>query len=431
MMAPFDPNGMELSVSQLDLKPIAPGERNLLLDALRGTALLGILLMNMEAFNGPVLASGTGVDPQLSGIDRAVDALVYFFVQGKFFTLFSLLFGMGFLVMSSRADAAGRPFAWTFLRRMAVLLCIGLAHGLLVWSGDILVSYALLGVPLLLVRQAPPRWLAIPGVLVFLAGPGMILLFGLLFWAVAQSPQSADGLSQTMEAEYAQLGELVARAHEVYRHGSWGEAVAQRAAEVQVSLAGLPVIGALVLGMFLIGGALVRSGAMTTPAQFPRLYAFLRWVLLPLGVATMGLSYWISPVVPIDRFDIGIALAQSLGMLAGGLMCLGYVGWLVAFFGSRAGAGVAAWLAPAGRMALTNYLMQSVVCTLVFYGYGLGWFGQMPRAWHAVFALALFVAQVFFSHAWLARFRFGPMEWLWRSATYMRLQPLRREPAAV
>src|SRR5690606_29239162 len=180
MMAPFDPNGMELSVSQLDLKPIAPGERNLLLDALRGTALLGILLMNMEAFNGPVLASGTGVDPQLSGIDRAVDALVYFFVQGKFFTLFSLLFGMGFLVMSSRSGAAGWLFAGTFLRRMAVLLCIGLAHGLLVWSGDILVSYALLGVPLLLVRQAPPRWLAIPGVLVFLAGPGMILLFGLL-----------------------------------------------------------------------------------------------------------------------------------------------------------------------------------------------------------------------------------------------------------
>ena len=419
---------MELSVSQLDLKPIAPGERNLLLDALRGTALLGILLMNMEAFNGPVLASGTGVDPQLSGIDRTVDALVYFFVQGKFFTLFSLLFGMGFLVMSGRADAAGRPFAGTYLRRMAVLLCIGLAHALLVWSGDILVSYALLGAPLLLVRQAPPRWLAIPGVLVFLAGPGLVLMYGLLVWMLTLS---GSGAEEAMAAQFAQIQQLLARAGEVYAHGSWLEAVGVRAREFFLVLSGLPIMGALVLGMFLLGGALVRSGAMTTPEQFPRLYVFLRWVLLPLGVATMALSYWISPLVPTDRFDIGIALAQSLSMLAGGLMCLGYVGWLVAFFGSRAGAGVAAWLAPAGRMALTNYLMQSVVCTLVFYGYGLGWFGQMPRAWQAVFALALFVAQVLFSHAWLARFRFGPMEWLWRSATYMRLQPLRREPAGV
>jgi Predicted membrane protein len=113
-------------------------------------------------------------------------------------------------------------------------------------------------------------------------------------------------------------------------------------------------------------------------------------------------------------------------------MCMGYVGWLVALFRSRAGAGLARWLAPAGRMALTNYLLQSVVCTLVFYNYGLGYFGQMPRAWQAVFALVLFVLQVIFSHAWLARFRFGPMEWLWRSATYLRPQPmrLRAQPAA-
>ncbi len=417
---------MECPVAPTDLKPIAPAERNLLLDALRGTALLGILLMNMEAFNGPVLASGTGVDPALAGADRVVDALVYFFVQGKFFTLFSLLFGMGFLVMSSRADAAGRPFAGTYLRRMAVLLCIGLAHGLLVWSGDILLGYALLGVPLLLVRHATPLWLALPGVLVFLAAPGLILLYALLVWAMAQSPGGAAGMDEAMATQFVQIGQLLARADDVYAHGSWVEAVGQRAQEVAIVLAGLPVMGALVLGMFLVGGALVRSGAMAAPARFPRLFGTLRWVLLPLGLATMWLSWTVSPVMPVDRFDAAIGLAQALWMLASGLMCLGYLGWLVALFGSRAGAGLATWLAPAGRMALTNYLMQSVVCTLVFYGYGLGWYGQMPRAWQAVFALGLFLAQVLLSHAWLARFRFGPVEWLWRSATYLRLQPMRR-----
>ena len=414
---------MELPVNPPDLKPIAPAERNPLLDALRGTALLGILLMNIEGFNGPVLASGTGLDPRLSGADRVVDALVYFFVQGKFFTLFSLLFGMGFVVMSQRADAAGRPFAGTYLRRMAVLLCIGLGHGLLVWSGDILVSYALLGVPLLLVRQAPPRWLAIPGVLVFLAAPGMVLLYGLLVWMLVQA---GGGAEEALATQFAQVQAMLARADEVYMHGTWLQAVAQRAHEVGLVLMGLPIMGALVLGMFLLGGALVRSGAMAAPLRHGRLLGLMRWVLLPLGLAVMGLSYAISPSLPVDRFDMTIALAQSLWMLASGLMCLGYVGWLVAFFGSRAGAGLARWLAPAGRMALTTYLTQSLVCSLVFYGYGLGWYGQMPRAWQAAFALALFVAQVLFSHAWLARFRFGPVEWLWRSATYMRPQPMRR-----
>src|SRR5690606_31959164 len=113
------------------------------------------------------------------------------------------------------------------------------------------------------------------------------------------------------------------------------------------------------------------------------------------------------------QFNARIGLAQALGLLAGGLMCMGYVGWLVALFRSRAGAGLARWLAPAGRMALTNYLLQSVVCTLVFYNYGLGYFGQMPRAWQA-------------------RVRSGPMERLWRSAAYLRPQPmrLRAQPAA-
>ncbi len=417
---------MESHVTATDLRPLAPGERNPTLDALRGTALLGILLMNMEGFNGPMLAAGSGLDPSLAGADRAVDALVYFFVQGKFFTLFSLLFGMGFMVMSQRAEEAGRAFAGLYLRRMGVLLCIGLAHGVLVWSGDILLAYALLGMPLLLVRNAPPLWLALPGVLLFLAGPGMLLLYALALAVSGPAMQAA------IDQQMAPMVELVARASEVYAHGSWGEAVAVRATEVAVSLSGLPLMGGAVLGMFLVGAALARSGALATPERFPRLFALLRWGLMPLGVAVMAGSMAINPGASFGQFNARIGLAQALGLLAGGLMCMGYVGWLVALFRSRAGAGLARWLAPAGRMALTNYLLQSVVCTLVFYNYGLGYFGQMPRAWQAVFALVLFVLQVLLSHVWLARFRFGPMEWLWRSATYLRAQPmrLRAQPAA-
>ncbi len=146
-------------------QPIAPDERIATLDVLRGLALLGILLMNMEAFVGPMDLSTTGIDPHWRGVDRWADAFVYLFVQGKFFTLFSLLFGAGFAVMAQRAEVAGRDFNRFYLRRSLGLLGIGLAHALLLWSGDILVAYALLSFLLLAFREAPRGWLPAMGVL--------------------------------------------------------------------------------------------------------------------------------------------------------------------------------------------------------------------------------------------------------------------------
>ena len=158
------------------LAPIAPSERIEALDVLRGFALIGILLMNMEAFSGPLDMSFTGIDPHWQGWDYWADAFVYVFVQGKFFTLFSLLFGMGFAMMVQRAEVAGRPFAGMYWRRSLSLLAIGLVHALLIWSGDILVPYALLAIPLLAFRDVPARWLAWLGV----AGAALVACAALL-----------------------------------------------------------------------------------------------------------------------------------------------------------------------------------------------------------------------------------------------------------
>ena len=413
-----------------DLQPTTAAQRLGLLDAVRAVALLGILLMNIEAFNGSVLQAGTGIDPSLSGADRWVDRLIYFFIQGKFFTLFSLLFGMGFAVMAGRAQAAGRGFAGFYFRRSAVLLGIGLLHALLIWSGDILVSYALVGVCLLPFWQANARWMLFPGILVFLAGPAMLLAYGLLAWVMGQSPESAAVWNEALEGQFEKIGALVAQADQVYASGTWLEALEVRAQEWLVTLSGLPLMGALVLGMFLIGAALVRSGAMVEPAVWPRLFSVFRWVLLPVGIAVMALSCWVAPHVPLDSFTLTTATGQALWMLASGLMCLGYLGWLVKLFTAPAGQRISAWLAPAGRMALSNYLLQSIVCTLIFYSYGLGWYGQMPRALQPVLVLGLFVLQVWGSRLWLTHFRFGPVEWIWRSLTYLRLQPMRASATA-
>lgn len=424
-------HGTELEVTAANLAPIAPNERITLLDAIRAFALLGILLMNMEAFNGPLLLSASGMDPALTGVDRVVDGLIYFFVQGKFFTLFSLLFGMGFAVIVQRAEAAGRPFALLYLRRSVALLVIGLAHALLVWSGDVLVTYALLSFLLLAFQPVPARWLAWLGGAAYLAAPAMMFGIALIAGLMSLSPESAASWDAAIAQGTAEVRAILDDASRIYAAGSYAEALQLRVREFGIMVNNIFLFGPMVLGMFLLGAALVRSGAITQPASRPRLFAFLRWGALPLGLLAMGASFALESHTPVDRLDFRSGSAQAVGMLGSGLMCLGYLGWLVAFF-QGPGARLGAWLAPAGRMALTNYLMQSVVCTLVFYGYGLGWYGQLPRAWHVPFALVLFVLQVLLAHVWLARFRFGPMEWLWRSATYLRPQPmrLRAQPVA-
>jgi len=401
-------------VSNATFQPIAPDERIATLDVLRGLALLGILLMNMEAFVGPLDLSTGGIDPHWQGVDRWADAFVYIFVQGKFFTLFSLLFGAGFAVMAQRAEVAGRDFTRFYLRRSLGLLGIGLVHALLLWSGDILVAYALLSFLLLAFREAPRAWLPVMGVLAYLAAVGLMLLLGALMLLVPDEVTAA-------QATHAQAA--IEAQRQAYGHGTYGQAVLQRLRDFGASLGALLVVGPQVLGMFLIGSWFARSGAIAHPGAHQRLFTWLRRGALPLGLALMLVCTWYQPWLAPGRFDLRSAAAYGGTAVAGLLMCLGYLAWGVRWSHALR------WLAPAGRMALSNYLAQSLVCTLLFYGYGLGWFEQMGRAWQLLFAVALFAAQVALSRAWLRHFRFGPMEWLWRAITYWRWPPLRRDAA--
>lgn len=392
-------------------QPVAANERIATLDVLRGFALFGILLMNMEAFSGPMDMSFTGIDPHWQGWDYWADAFVYVFVQGKFFTLFSLLFGAGFAVMAQRAAIAGRDFTRFYLRRSLGLLVIGVLHGLLLWSGDILVAYALLSFVLLAFREAPRSWLPALGTMAYLGAAVLMLMLGALMQLVP-----ADAAS----AQAAAAAKAIEAQRQAYGHGSYLQAVAQRLRDVFASLGALLVVGPQVLGMFLIGAWFARSGAIAEPGRYPRLWAGLRWLLLPIGLAVMLLSTWVLPYNAPGQFNMRSAGAYALTAVAGLMMCLGYLAWGVRW--SRH----LQWLAPAGRMALSNYLGQSLVCTLVFYGYGLGWFEQMGRASQLLFAVGLFALQVLLSQLWLRRFQYGPVEWLWRAFTYLQLPPLRR-----
>lgn len=401
------------------LHPVAPSERIITLDVLRGFALFGILLMNMEAFAGPLDLAFTGIDPHWTGLDRAADALVYLLVQGKFFTLFSLLFGAGFAVMGQRAERAGGDFNALYVRRSGTLLLIGLGHALLIWSGDILVAYALLSFMLLAFREAPRSWLPAMGVICYLAAAALVLLLGVLMELLSREPQAATGLLSSASAALQKIEQQ----RQAYGHGSYLQALAQRLRDFAAALQGLLLVGPQIFGMFLIGAWFARSGAIARPQDFPGLFRLLRWGALPAGLVLMGLSVHYASWLPPGQFDLTLAIASALALVAGLLMCLGYLGWVLHWRAALS------WLAPAGRMALSNYLGQSLLCTALFYGYGLGWMEQMGRAWQLLFALLLFALQVVFSRWWLRRFRFGPMEWVWRAATYRQWPPMRL-PAA-
>ncbi|CAD7715544.1 hypothetical protein LMG31884_16880 [Xanthomonas hydrangeae] len=405
------------------LQPIAATERIVVLDVLRGFALLGILLMNIEAFVGPLDLALTGVDPHWHGIDRVADALVYLFVQGKFYTLFALLFGMGFAVMAQRAEQAGRVFFGMYLRRTLGLLAIGLAHALLLWSGDILVTYALLALLLLATRSVPTVTLPWVAALVYCCAPGLMLLYGVAGALTQADPAAAVEWKAAMADAAQQAVANVQTQRAAYGSGTYLQATLQRWHDLQEAMSGLSINGPAMLGMFLLGSWFVRSGAIAAPERFPRLFRMLRYGVLPLGLGVMLVSYALEPWMDPARLDLRVSGAFALSLIAGPLMSLGYAAWVVQL------APRLACLAPAGRMALTNYLLQSLLCTWVFYGYGLGYFEQLPRMWQLPFALGLFALQVVLSQLWLRWFRFGPMEWLWRSVTYLRVPPMRHGSA--
>ena len=397
-------------------EPAPASERLAAIDGIRGFALLGILLMNIEAFNGPLWLSAAGVDPRWEGLDRWLDTAIYVLVQGSFFPLFSLLFGVGCGLMAQRMQARGQAFAPLHLRRMGWLAVIGLLHAVLVWSGDILLSYALLGLLLPALYVLPPRWLGWAGALGIACAAGVALLLagmlGLMGLAVEDGDSTVQMVAQIKAGVQAQV--------DLYGQGSWLQACGQRLKDMGTNLQALFVVGGQVLGLFLIGSWLVSSQALANPAAHARLWALLRWLAWPAGVLLSLCTLAISPFNPPWSMEPASMLVQAIKTVAGSLIGLGWLAW-----GLRLQA-LLRPLAPAGQMSLTTYLCQSLIGTGVFYGYGLGWFGQLSRSQEVVFVLVVFALQVLLATWWLRHFRQGPVEWLWRMASYGRRLPLRR-----
>lgn len=404
--------------------PTAPTERIDLIDVLRGFALFGIFTVNITIFMHPIEYTTLTVVYD-NPVDSAVAWLTRVLAEGKFYSLFSMLFGLGFAMQLERAQARGGAIVPVYLRRNFVLLIIGVLHGLLLWVGDILVPYAVGSLILLWLRKARDRTLLIWSV-ILLTLSTLFLAVSMIFLEMGRaSPEVAAQIDAMFAQQVAATQADMARAYEVYGKGSYVEITAQRWRDLQMMWGLTIFIFPNIIAMFLLGTVIGRRGILRdSAAHVPLLRRLLFWCA-PLGLA-LNVVYGITMhgqdrTIPTWTLVIANG-AQSLGAP---LLMLAYVSGLALLWQQPAWQARLRRLAPVGRMALSNYLSQSLIATTIFYGYGLGLFGQVGAALGLLLVIVIYTLQVVWSRWWLARFRFGPMEWLWRSLTYWQFQPMR------
>jgi uncharacterized protein len=398
------------------LRPIT--QRIELLDVLRGFALLGVLVANMFAypgwtFLGPAKAAplpAASFDPQLH---QTIVALI----EGKFYSLFSLLFGLGFAVMLNRFENRGANPVPLFLRRYTALFLIGLIHAVFIFHGDILMLYGLLGFALLLFKRQSVRALVIWAISMLLLP---IVLYGIGLALLPQgggSPPASPAVHSAFEAFKSSDYARIVLGNIALNRANWLRPL-------------ILMFYPRVFGMFLLGFALGKMGVFREPSRHKRLMrAFsISGVLigLPCSILFAVLKQHES-LLPLSPYGFVRTICESVGTP---LLCLGYIAWITFLFQSRCWQRTLLWLAPIGRTALSNYLLQGIFCMFLFYGIGGGLFMRVSLTTSVAIALGLFAVEAVLSRHWLTHFRYGPLEWVWRQVTYWRLVPLRRNAEA-
>jgi uncharacterized protein len=401
------------------LKPVSSEARIQSLDILRGFALLGILIMNIQSY---ALIQAAYINPaafgDLTGINRWVWILSHIFGDQKFMTIFSILYGAGIVMITSRVRETGRSEAAVHYRRTWWLFVIGMLHAYLLWHGDILVPYAVCAVFVYFFRKISPRKLFITGLLIVCIPSLLYLLFGwsMQFWP----PENIGNLAHS----WAPAQDIVQREIAAFQ-GSWIQQMSQRvpAAIGFQTFIFLIWTGWRAGGLMLIGMAFYKWGILIAEKS-SRFYQSILLIGFLVGLPAVILGI-------IFNFAANWSLEYSM-----------FLGWQYNYWGSLfvAGGFIAAVmlickykrsgklglsLAAVGRTALSNYLLQTVVCTLIFYGHGFALFAKVERANLILIMFGIWIAQLLVSPLWLKYFRFGPAEWLWRSLTYMKIQPMR------
>jgi uncharacterized protein len=431
-------------------QPVTAGERFFAVDVLRGFALLGILAMNIVGFGWPFTAynnpfRGAGFE----GLDRGVWFFNHMIFEAKMMTIFSMLFGAGLVLMDQRAEARGAKIRGVYFRRILWLLVIGLIHAYLIWDGDILVLYAQTGLFLYFFRNMAPKTLIILGISAMLVLVPIVLGFGAAIdymkaatarveaqTRAGEKPTSLDTRLQGIWTEH--IRDEVMPSDEK-KAKDWDEAMAAYRGGYPgiVKHKAFDLLMEHVFG-FLFGAGFFAASRMLVGMGLMKLGVFSAQRSRRFYLWMVGLGYGLGlPLMVFDAIELIRHRFSTEYFMHGGIfynafgslvVALGHVGLIMLIVQSGAIGWLTTRLAAVGRMALSNYLFDSIACTTLFYGYGFGLFGHINRTGLAAIVLTFWIIQLLASPIWLKYFRYGPAEWLWRSLTYWRLQPILQRP---
>ena len=406
-------------------------DRHISLDAIRGVAVMGILAMNIAAFAYPIsgyfnpLASGTA-----SSVDIATWAFNFVLIDSKMRGLFSVLFGASTLLVMERAAASGRSAARSHYARMGWLFVFGLVHYYLIWFGDILTLYAACGLLLYFFRNLSIRallWWALG----FLAISLMVFVASWAFFALYEAGQLSPELQAELIEDMAEISGDFGAANAAYaqdialmRSDYWAILADRLGPQGDGPLTQILSFLWETMALMLVGMALFKARMLTGEWDAAR---YAKWALRCFLIAVPPLAALVWYQVQMDYsvaavFGSSIALSTPFDII----LTIGWAALIMLAIKSWLSAGAVARLAAAGQMAFTNYLVTSIVMTTIFYGYGLGLFGQVSRPGLYLFCFGMWAAMLIWSQPWLARCHYGPLEWLWRSLSRGELQKMRR-----
>jgi uncharacterized protein len=395
--------------------PLSGAQRTLFLDSLRGFALVGILFVNLTWFTGYAVLSAAQRDAfATAAVDGPVYFLVHVLVDGKFWSLFALIFGVGFAIQAELAKRTGDDFARRYARRMAGLLALGLLHAVFVWFGDIVSLYAVVGVWLLLFRRSSDATLLRWAVALLLSP---VVLAALWLALDVLSRGSGAARVDPGHGPAALLGAFGGGTSLEVLRANWAFLVERWSLAIYTGR--FPAL----LGMFLLGYLLGRNRVLREPESHgSTLRRLMLWgigVGLPANVLAALID---APLRPPSELGWIACLVRSVGTPA---LCLGYAAGFALLWRRSRRRRVALLLAPLGRMSLSNYFAQSLIGVGLFYGVGLGLWGRISITWSLVVIVGIVGVQSAASAWWLRRFSYGPVEWAWRRLTYggpVRLQ---------
>lgn len=394
--------------------PVTGTDRIVALDVLRGFVLLGILVMNIQSFGMPIAAyMNPTAYGDLTGANLWVWIASHVFFDQKFIAVFSMLFGAGVVLMTSRAGAAGKGL---HRRRMGWLVLFGLLHAHLFWYGDILYAYGMAGLIAVTLRHARPRTL--------IAAAGFCLVLGSAIPVGMMTAMPADQAADMRDTMWRPTPERIDAELAAYRGGPLSQASHRtpEALAFETFIFAFFVIWKI-LALMWIGMALLKTDVLTA-RRTPRFYATM---------AAAGFGVGLPLVIWGMRENFAHGWSFEYSMLYGGqwnywgsvAVALGYIATIMAVVRSGALGALGRRLAAVGRTAFSNYILQTVIATTIFYGHGFGLFGSVERTGLALIVLGIWALQLIVSPIWLRHYRFGPLEWLWRTAVYLEPPPMR------